>query len=192
VLDYEKAVDLRSSAAWPGSPAPIETEAGAMPADHGVGFHQDQDVRPAGPTPPEDGPEESVPGVQAWPRSFPFEHGDLLPEDEDFEGSITSTAKKDSDGHKEREEDMEHEFILLTRRNVWLLAEAAKSQIANFKRSWVSVYRQVFGSSASSFLSSVTASLIRRPVNRISSVRARMRCPPMVREFWLSTLGRSL
>jgi hypothetical protein len=98
--------------------APIETEAGAVPADHGVGFHQDQDVRPAGPTPPEYGPEESVPGVQSWPRSFPFEHGDLLPEGEDFEGSIASTAKEGSDGHKEREEDMEHEFILLTRRNV--------------------------------------------------------------------------
>jgi outer membrane receptor for monomeric catechols len=25
------------------------------------------------------GPEESVPAVQSWPRSFPFEHGDLLP-----------------------------------------------------------------------------------------------------------------
>src|SRR5580658_6078635 len=43
--------DLRWSAAWPGSPAPIETESGAVPADHGVGFHQDQDVGPAGPTP---------------------------------------------------------------------------------------------------------------------------------------------
>ena len=110
--------DLRSSAEWPGSPAPIETQAGAVPADHGVGFHQDQDFRSAGPTPPEYGPEESVAGVQSWQRSFPFEHGDLLPEGEDFEGHITSTAKEGSDGYKEREEDMEHEFILLTRRNV--------------------------------------------------------------------------
>jgi hypothetical protein len=47
-----------------------------------------------------------------------LEHGDLLPEGEDFEGRITSTAKEDSDGHKERKDDMEHEFILLTRRNV--------------------------------------------------------------------------
>ena len=104
--------DLRSSAAWSGSPAPIETEAGAVPADHGVGFHQDQDVRPAGPTPPEYGPEESVAGVQSWPRSFPFEHGDQLSEGKNFEGGITSTAKEDSDRHKEREDDMEHESIL--------------------------------------------------------------------------------
>src|SRR5882757_3517625 len=42
--------DLRSSAAWPRSPAPIEPEACAVPADHGSGFHEDLDVRPAGPT----------------------------------------------------------------------------------------------------------------------------------------------
>jgi hypothetical protein len=96
--------DLRSSAEWSRSPAPIETEAGAVPADHGFGIHQDQDIRPAGPTLAECRPEESVPGVQPWPRSFPFEHGDLLPQGEDFEGNITSTAKAGSDAHKEREE----------------------------------------------------------------------------------------
>jgi len=57
-------------------------------------------------------PEESVPGVQSGPRAFPFEHGDLLPEGKDLEGRITSTAKEGSDSHKERKNDMEHEFIL--------------------------------------------------------------------------------
>jgi hypothetical protein len=118
--------DLRSSAAWPGSPAPIKTEAGAVPADHGVGFHQDQDIRPAGPTLAECRPEQSVPAVQFWSRPFPFQHCDLLSEGEDFEGSIASTAKEDSDRHKEREDDLEHESILLTRRNVAWLADAAK------------------------------------------------------------------
>ena len=75
-----------------------------MPADHGCGFHEDQDVRPAGPTLTECRPEESVQGVQFWPWPFPFEHGDLLSEGEDFEGGIGSTAKEDSDGDKEREE----------------------------------------------------------------------------------------
>jgi len=37
--------DLRSSAPRPGSPAPIKPEACAVPADHGSGFHEDQDVR---------------------------------------------------------------------------------------------------------------------------------------------------
>jgi len=36
--------DLWSPAEWPESPAPIETEAGAVPADHGFGFHEEQDV----------------------------------------------------------------------------------------------------------------------------------------------------
>ena len=47
-----------------------------------------------------------------------FQHGDLLSEGEDFEGGIASTAKEDSDGHKEREDDLEHESILLTRHHV--------------------------------------------------------------------------
>jgi hypothetical protein len=36
--------DLRSAAAWPRSPTPIETEPGAVPADHGLGLDDDQDV----------------------------------------------------------------------------------------------------------------------------------------------------
>ncbi len=85
------------------------TEAGAAPADYGIGFHQDQDVRPSGPTLPKYRPEERVPGVQFWPRPFPFQHGDLLSEGEDFEGGIAPSAKEDSDGHKEREDGVEHE-----------------------------------------------------------------------------------
>jgi len=106
--------NLRSAAAWPGSPAPIETEAGAVPADHSVGFHENQDVGPAGPTLAESRPEESVHGVQFWTRPFPFQHGDLLSEGEDFERGIASTAKDGSDRHKEREDDLEHESIVLT------------------------------------------------------------------------------
>jgi hypothetical protein len=96
-------------------------------------------------------PEESVPGVQFWSRPFPFQHGDLLSEGEDFEGSIASTANEDSDGDKEREDDLEHESILLTRRNVALLADAAKSQVADFKPSWAFVYRQGARSSPAVF-----------------------------------------
>ena len=80
-----------------------------MPAYHGVGFHENEDARPAGPTLAECRPEESVPEVQFWSRPFPFQHGDLLAEGEDFESGIASTAKEDSDGNKEREDDFEHE-----------------------------------------------------------------------------------
>ena len=89
-----------------------------VPTDHGIGFHQDQDVGPAGPTLAECRPEESVPGIQFWPRPLPFKHGDLLAEGKDFEGGIASTAKEDSDGGKDREDDFEHGSTFLTRRKV--------------------------------------------------------------------------
>src|SRR5258708_7856825 len=85
--------DLRSTALRPGSPAPIETEPGAVPADDGVGFDEDQDVRPAGPTLAECRPEESVQGVQCWPWPFPFQHGKLLSEGENFQGCIASRRR---------------------------------------------------------------------------------------------------
>jgi hypothetical protein len=80
-----------------------------VPGDYGIGFHDDQDVGPAGPTLAECCPEESVPGVQSGPRPFPFEHGYLLSEGEDFEGGVASTAQEDSEGEKETEEGFEHE-----------------------------------------------------------------------------------
>ena len=87
--------DLRPAAARPGSPTPVETKTGAVPADDGLGLDDDEDVGPAGPEAAEGGPEESVQGVQYWPRPLAFEHGDLLSEGEDFEGGIASTAKED-------------------------------------------------------------------------------------------------
>jgi hypothetical protein len=47
---------------------------------------------------------------------------------------IASTAKEGSDRHKEREDDLEHESILLTRRDVASPGDA-KSQVADFKPS---------------------------------------------------------
>ena len=86
------AADLRPATAWPGSPPPITTEAGAVSADHGVGLDDNQDFSPAGPTMAKSGPEESVQGIEFWPWPFSFEHGDLLSEGQNFESGITSTA----------------------------------------------------------------------------------------------------
>ena len=132
--------NLWSSTAWSGSPAPIETEAGAVPTYHGVGFHENQDVRPAGPTLAKCRPKESVPGVQSWPRPFAFQHGDLLAEGEDFESGIASTAKTRMATKKERMiSSTKH---LLTRRKVASPTDAPKSQAADFKRSSAFVYGQ--------------------------------------------------
>ena len=85
-----------------------------MPAYHGLGFHENQDVGPAGPTLAERRPEGSVPGVQFRPWLSPFEYGDLLSEGEDLKGGIASTAKEDSDSHKERGDDFDHELTLIS------------------------------------------------------------------------------
>ena len=70
-----------------------------MPADHGIGFDENQNVGPAGPTLAKSRPEQPVQGVQ-WPRPFSFQHGYLLSEGEDFEGGIATTAKENPDGDK--------------------------------------------------------------------------------------------
>jgi hypothetical protein len=38
----------------------------------------------------EGGPEEPVAGVEAWPRSLAFKHGNLLTESKDLQGGISS------------------------------------------------------------------------------------------------------
>ena len=80
-----------------------------MPADYGVGFHQNQDVGPPGPVAAQRGPEETVQGVQCGARPFAFEYSDLLSEGEDLESGITPTSKKNPDGDKERKDEFEHE-----------------------------------------------------------------------------------
>jgi len=96
------AADLRPATAWPGSPPPVQTEAGAVPADHGVGLDDNQkNFSPAGPTLAKSAPEEAIQAIQFWPWPFSFEHGDLLSEGQNFEGGIPSTAEKHSDAGKE-------------------------------------------------------------------------------------------
>jgi hypothetical protein len=68
-----------------------------------------------------------------------------LSKGEHFEGGIASPAKEDSDGDKEREDDIEHESILLTRRYVASPGQAMLIELADFKPSWPSVYRQPLG-----------------------------------------------
>ena len=89
-----------------------------MPADHGLGVDDDEDFGPAGPNVAEGGPEESVQGVQYWPRPFPFQDSDLLTEGEDFDGGIAPTAKENRDTGNEREDKFEHELTFVTCRNV--------------------------------------------------------------------------
>jgi len=109
--------DPRPATPRSGSPEPVETEAGAVPADDGLGLDDDQNVGPPAPKAVEGCREEPVEGVQFGPRSLPFEHGDLLREGEDFEGRVTATAEEDTDhGEDECRTNMRstaHHFPLL-------------------------------------------------------------------------------
>jgi len=94
------AADLWPATAWAGSPPPIKTEAGTVPADHGVGHDDNQNFSPAGPTMAKNGPEEAVQAIQFWPRPFSFEHGDLLLEGQ-LRGRYPLDCGKHSDADKE-------------------------------------------------------------------------------------------
>jgi hypothetical protein len=101
-----------------GSPTPVETEPGAVPADDGLGLRDDEDVSPAGPKAAEGRPEGSVQGVPCWLRPFAFEHGDLLSESQDLQRSVAPTAEEDADHGEDGEDEFRHELTLVTWRNV--------------------------------------------------------------------------
>jgi hypothetical protein len=46
---------------------------------------------------PEGGPEEAIEASQRRPRTLAFEHGDLLSEREDLQGSIAATADEQAE-----------------------------------------------------------------------------------------------
>ena len=97
-----------------GTPTPVETKAGAMPADDGLGLDDDEDIGPAGPAAVQRRPEKAVQGVQFGPRPFPFQYGDLLSEGKDFEGCVSPTAEEDADDREDGEDELRHELTCNT------------------------------------------------------------------------------
>lgn len=52
--------------------------------------------------------------TQIGVRTFPFEHGDLLPQGEDFQGDVPPTPEEDADCGQESEDEIEHEATVVT------------------------------------------------------------------------------
>ena len=92
---------------------PVETETGAMPAGHGLGLHDDEDIGPPGLDTAQGRPEQPVKGVQLWARPFAFEDGNLLSKGEDFNCSVMPTAEEDSHSGQESNYEFEHELYVL-------------------------------------------------------------------------------
>jgi hypothetical protein len=139
-----------------------------VPADDGLGLDDDQDVGPPGPKAVEGCPDEPVEGVQFGPRSLPFEHRDLLPEGEDFEGRVAATAEEDTGHGEDGEDEFRHELTLVTRCNVARAGQRLKLQGIDFKTSRSFGYTQapriqtvtfVFGPAATQLADLVSGSL---------------------------------
>ena len=69
----------------PALPGPDEPEAGALPADDGLGLDDGDDLRPAVPEAGEQDPEHPVGGAQAWTRRGALEDSQLVPQREVLE-----------------------------------------------------------------------------------------------------------
>jgi hypothetical protein len=106
-----------------------------MPSDHGLRFHNDQNIRPARPYVPQSVPEETVEPVQGGPRPFSFEHGDLLPQSKDFKRSIQTTEEEDADGSQECGDQMEHESTVVTSHDTCTARPRPGSQAADLNTS---------------------------------------------------------
>jgi hypothetical protein len=79
----------------------VETKTGAVPADDGVGLHDDKDAGPAEPRLSQSGPEEPVQAIQTGTGPFAFEHGDLLSKRENFKGGVAATGERRAGGSQD-------------------------------------------------------------------------------------------
>ena len=79
-----------------------------MPANHGVRLNNDEGLDPTWPAVAQDGPEQSVEGVQLGTRMFSFEYRDLLTQGEDLKGAIAPTAEEDSQCYQDCRNEIKH------------------------------------------------------------------------------------
>jgi hypothetical protein len=94
--------------------APVQAKARPMPGDDGVWYDDSDDINPTRPEAPQSSPEQPVERVQPGSRSFSFQDGDLLPEGDNLQGGIGPGAEVDAEGSEESEDEMEHEFHVVT------------------------------------------------------------------------------
>lgn len=68
----------------PGDDAPVQTEAGSMPTNHGFRSNHDERLFPPGPESAGDHPEDFVESAELWFGMLTFQYGELLPERQIF------------------------------------------------------------------------------------------------------------
>ena len=81
-----------------GNRSPVESESRSVPADNGFRGDDDERPLPLHPQSTDRNPEELVKQVKRWPRTTPFQDGQLLPQREVLKNEVSSPAKEAEEG----------------------------------------------------------------------------------------------
>jgi hypothetical protein len=115
-----------------------------VPPDHGFWFHDDEGISPAGPETPKVRPEQSVDATEPWPRSFSFEHGDLLTEGEDLKSGIRPASEENANNGEDGKKGFNHRTKVLTEGRLAITSQSQKTQITDCAGLSDFVYLQVY------------------------------------------------
>jgi hypothetical protein len=72
-----------------------------MPANNGFWFNNDKGVAPSRPKSVKQDPKNSIQHSQARPRSFPFEHAQLLTKGKDLKAEVVTGTEEDAEKGEE-------------------------------------------------------------------------------------------
>lgn len=101
-------IDGWTSAAVSALPGPVELEALAMPADHGLGLHDDQSVVPVWPQAAEGDPECAVRLGQPGAFGLALHNGQLLSQGEGLERELALRLQAQSGGREQGLQQVKH------------------------------------------------------------------------------------
>ena len=91
-------------------PFPVQLESGAMPANHGIGMHNDKNPSPIGPESPQDDPEQTVMDSQPRPR-LPHRRK-LLPECKVLQYQLTARSNTANQGQENGPQHFRQEWVI--------------------------------------------------------------------------------
>ena len=93
-------------------PFPIQLESGAMPANHGLGMHNDKNTSPIGPESPQDDPEQTVMDSQPGPRLPRRQRRKLLTECKVLQYQLAARSNTANQGLENGPQHFRHEWVI--------------------------------------------------------------------------------
>jgi hypothetical protein len=101
-------IDGSTTASVSALPGPVELEALAMPADHGLGLHDEQGVLPVGPQTAERDPECAVRFRKLGVLGLASQNGELLSQRKVFESKLPLRLQARSGGREQGVQQVKH------------------------------------------------------------------------------------